>query len=47
MSNKDSAVLMFGMMGAGKSTFANTLLAKNQFKEGDGADTVTVKVQVA
>ena len=39
---------MFGMMGVGKSTVANTLLGgKEQFKEGDGAETVTEAVQVA
>ena len=37
----DQGVLMFGMMGAGKSTFANSLLGRQQFLEGDGADTVT------
>ena len=39
---------MFGMMGAGKSTFSNTLLNKpGHFKEGDDADTVTSSIQVA
>ena len=44
---EDSGVLMFGMMGVGKSTFANCLLGREVFTEGDGADTVTVAVQKA
>ena len=36
---------MFGMMGAGKSTFANTLLGWYQFKEGDGASSVTETIE--
>ena len=44
---EDSGVLMFGMMGSGKSTVANTLLDRYEFEEGDGADTVTAAVQVA
>ena len=38
---------MFGMMGTGKTTVANTLLGRNEFEEADSADTVTVAVQVA
>ena len=38
---------MFGMMGVGKSTFSNTLLGGEQFKEGEGAETVTEAIQVA
>ena len=28
-NNEDAGVLMFGMMGAGKSTVANTLVGRN------------------
>ena len=38
---------MFGMMGVGKSTFSNTLLGKEQFDEGEGAESVTEVIQVA
>ena len=46
-TSEDSGVLMFGMMGAGKSTVANTLLGKVVFEEGDGAESVTDHVQVS
>ena len=46
---EDSKVLMFGVMGgaAGMSTFANTLLEREQYEEGDGAESITGNIQVA
>ena len=41
MQPEDAGVLMFGMMGVGKSTFANTLLGRKEFIEGEGAESVT------
>ena len=38
---------MFGMMGVGKSTVSNTLLARQEFVEGEGAESVTSTIQVA
>ena len=38
---------MFGMMGTGKSSFANTLLGWKQFTEGDGASSVTTTIEVS
>ena len=38
---------MFGMMGVGKSTFSNSLLGKDVFEEGEGAESVTDTIQVA
>ena len=38
---EDSGVFMFGMMGTGKSAFANTLLGRKEFEEGDGTESVT------
>ena len=38
---------MFGMMGVGKSTFSNTLLGREEFVEGEGAESVTDTIQVA
>ena len=44
----DSGVLVLGMMGAGKSTFSNSLLDKpGHFHEGNDAEMVTTAIQVA
>lgn len=34
-------IMMFGLLGAGKSTVANAILGKEVFKSGDTARSVT------
>lgn len=40
-ADSDKGIIVVGPMGAGKSTFLNTLMGENKFETSDGSESCT------